>query len=224
MDFRSKSDQRFPPQTSGRAGVEGHPCLIVGGTHLWGSFPPSVNTSHRAQIAQQDPGGWKRKSSLLTLNTLHQVIVKSILTSCVTCGAADSQACAGEGREGAWERRPDIWSEELQRESICPMWNTQNLDLVIQMCTTFPPTGQKKTLALTISNRIFSPKIEWMTSIQLAGLLVPFRRLESLKSRRYFHKHFPRRWRNTLVLISQSNTATQPCFYLCEGGSIAPSN
>lgn len=72
--------------------TKGHPCLIVGRTHLWGSF---IVCEHLPPGADCTAGPWGWKSSLPTLNTLHQVIVKSILTSCVPVGASDRECAQG---------------------------------------------------------------------------------------------------------------------------------
>lgn len=184
-------------------------------------LPPSVNTSHWVQIAQQDPGGWKNPPSPLLTPCIRSLSRASwqavLLVEPLTASVRRGKQRGGVGTPSWHLERRAAKGKHLPCETRATWtWWSRYAPLF--------PNRPQKTSALTLSNLIFSPKTKWMTSIQLAALLVPFQLLESLKSRRHFHKHFPRRWRSTLVLISRSNTATQPCFYLCEGGSIAPSN
>lgn len=92
MGFRSKCDCR-----SRLCRWEGHPSLIVSGAHLWGSLIVCENLPPGTDCTA-GPWGWK--SPLPTLNTLHQVIVKSSLTSCVTRGASEIECAQGKAERG----------------------------------------------------------------------------------------------------------------------------
>lgn len=131
-------------------------------THLRGS----IVCEHLPPGTDCTAGPWGWKSSLPTLNTLHQVIVKSILTSWVACGASDTECAEGTAERGRGNAILTSITESCSHDD-------QNIYHFSKK--PFSPFLVLSCLILS------SPKIKWMTYIQLSDLLVPFQWLESLK-------------------------------------------